>query len=78
MEKKLRKNDHKSSWRDLPVEALFKLLMIEIEEYRVAHDYFTVAEARNELVDVGNYALILWDRLSVLPQGEKISGQQTS
>lgn len=72
MERKLRKNDHKTSWRDLPIEALFRMMMLEIEEYRVAHEFLTVAEARNELVDIGNFAMILWDRLSVEVQGEKL------
>lgn len=74
MERKLRKNDHKTSWRDLPIEALFRMMMLEIEEYRVAHEFLTVAEARNELIDIGNFAMILWDRLSVEVQGEKLGG----
>lgn len=72
MEEKLRKNDHKTNWRDLPIEALFRQMLIEIEEYKVAHEFLTVAEARNELVDVSNYALILWDRLSLEKQEDKV------
>lgn len=71
MERKLLANDHKQSWRELPVEALLRLLLIEIDEYKVAHEFLTVAEARKELVDVANFALILWDRLSIEPQDQK-------
>ncbi len=63
MEEKLRKNDHKKGWRELPIEALFKLLMIEIEEFKVAHDFFGPGEAQNELVDIANFAMMLHDRL---------------
>lgn len=68
METKLRKNDHKTSWRDQPIEALFRLLMLEVEEFRVADEFFNVAEARNELVDIANFALILHDRLGMIDQ----------
>jgi hypothetical protein len=40
MELKLRKNDYKTSWRDKPVEALKALMELEIEEFRVALQYF--------------------------------------
>lgn len=73
MEKKLLKNDHKTHWRDLPIGALFDYLMIELEEYKVAHKYLPVRDARTELVDVANYALILWDRLSIEKQNEKVT-----
>lgn len=76
MEIKLRKNDHKSSWRDKPIEALFKLLLLEVEEFRVAYDYFTVGEARPELVDIANFALIVSDRLSLLDQDRNAKEQQ--
>lgn len=72
MEAKLIKNDHKSSWKDLPIEALFRLLLIEIEEFKVAKEFLTVAEARSELIDCGNYAMILWDRLSTEDQKAKV------
>lgn len=65
METKLRKNDHKKGWRDLPVEALFKLLMIEIEEFKVAHEFFEPDVAQNELVDIANFAMMLYDRLGM-------------
>lgn len=68
METKLRRNDHKRGWRDLPVEALFRLLMIELEEFRVADEFLNVADARKELVDLANFCLILHDRLGLLQQ----------
>lgn len=72
MEYKLRKNDHKTGWRDLPVEALFKLLMLEIEEFKVAKEFFGKEEARKELVDVANFCMMLHDRLSL--EEDKNSG----
>ena len=66
MEMKLRKNDHKSSWKELPVEALFKLLMLEIEEFRIAHEYLSIEEARGELIDCAAYCMILHDRLGMV------------
>lgn len=68
MEIKLRKNDHKSTWRDKPVDALIRLMLLELEEFKVHHEFFTVAESRPELVDVANFALIVWDRLGLLNQ----------
>jgi hypothetical protein len=65
MEVKLAKNDHKTDWKDLPVEALFRMLMIEIEEFKLAHEYLPISEAQNELVDVANFCLILHDRLGM-------------
>lgn len=72
METKLRKNDHKTSWRTLPVEALRRLLQIEMEEFKVAMEFLSVAEARNELTDIANFALILWDRLGLEDQKAKV------
>lgn len=76
MEMKLRKNEHKTSWREKPIEALFKLLLLEVEEFKVAYDYFTVGEARPELVDIANFALIVSDRLSLLDQDRNAKEQQ--
>lgn len=76
MELKLRKNDHKSNWREKPIEALIRLLMLEIEEFKVANEFFRVDEARPELVDVANFALICWDRLGLLDQERNAREQQ--
>jgi len=66
MEQKLRKNDHKDTWCKKPVEALVRLLMLELEEFKVADEFFSVDEARNELVDIANFAMIVHDRLGML------------
>jgi len=63
MERKLKKNDHKKGWRELPVEALERLMMIEIEEFKVARDFFEPEDARKELVDIANFAMMLYDRM---------------
>ncbi len=65
MEAKLRKNDHKTGWQQLPVEALRRLMMLEIEEYNVAREFFGADEAMNELVDIANFAMMLRDRLRI-------------
>lgn len=68
METKLRRNDHKRTWKDKPVEALIRLMKLEIEEFNTAHEFFTISESRPELVDVANFAFFVWDRLSLLDQ----------
>ena len=65
MDKKLRKNDHKTGWRELPIEAIKKLLYIELQELEVALEFLSVAEARKECVDAGNFVMILYDRLGM-------------
>ncbi len=78
MEQKLRKNDHKTSWRDLPVEALFRQLMLEVEEFKIADEFLNVEEARKELVDVSNFCLILYDRLGILPHQDRPRGAESN
>ena len=63
MADKLAANSHKTGWRELPPEALRRKLEIELEEFKVAFEYESVEEAQKELVDIANYAYILWDRL---------------
>lgn len=75
MEDKLRANDHKTGWRQQPIEALFRLLLIELEEFKVADEFFSVAEARKELVDLANYCLILHDRLGMIDQDKNRHAQ---
>lgn len=65
MEYKLRKNDHKTGWRDLPIEAIFKLMMLEIEELKVAMEFLGTEDARGECIDVANFAMMLYDRLGM-------------
>lgn len=68
METKLRKNDHKTTWREKPIQALVDLMLLELEEFKVAHTHFMVGESRPELVDVANFAMIVWDRLGMVNQ----------
>lgn len=68
MELKLRKNDHKKNWREKPIEALHQLMLLELKEFEVALEFFTIEEAKPELVDVANFAMILWDRLGMMDQ----------
>lgn len=75
MELKLRKNDHKTGWRTKPIEALFQLLKLEVAEFEVAFEHFPVDEARPELVDIANFALIVYDRLSMLDQKLPVKAQ---
>lgn len=63
LEQKLRKNDHKRSWKEQPVEAHIKLLEIELMEFKVARDFFEVAEQCGELLDIAAFALIIRDKL---------------
>lgn len=77
MELKLRKNDHKAGWRELPVEALQRMLLLELEEYKVAIEFLSVEDARKELIDVSNFCLILRDRLSMLKGNEKVDHGRT-
>lgn len=69
MEMKLRKNDHKTHWRKLPVDALIRLMKLELEEFDVADEFFPVSEARGETIDIANFAMILFDRLGMFDQG---------
>lgn len=75
MEAKLKKNDHKSDWRELPIPALLRMLEIELEELKVALEYLPVKEARNESQDVANFAMFIWDRLSLMDQEKRVSDQ---
>ncbi len=63
MERKLQKNDHKTDWLKLPVEALLRKLEIELEELKVAVQYEGDVDAMDECVDVANFAMMLYDRL---------------
>lgn len=72
MEAKLKKNDTKTTWREKPIEALFRLLLLEIEEFKVALEFFTIKEARPELVDIANFAMIVHDRLGMLDQDQNV------
>jgi len=63
MEAKLRKNDHKTGWKDQPIEAHIKLMRIEMMEFDVALEFLGDEEAAKECVDIANFALIVRDKL---------------
>src|SRR5262245_23377164 len=65
MEKVLKAHDHKSDWRTRPVQALISKMLLEVKEFEVAIEHFEVKEARNELVDIANFCMIVSDRLSL-------------
>jgi hypothetical protein len=67
MEEKLKKNDHKTHWRELPIEALRRLMLLEVQEFEVAREFFGKAETANELVDIANFAMMLRDRILTEP-----------
>lgn len=71
-ELKLRKNDHKTDWKDLPIEALFRKLKIEIEELEVAIKYEGAQESASECVDIANFAMMLWDRILWTPENTRV------
>lgn len=77
MELVLRQHDHKTSWRQRPIEALIQLMKLELAEFDVAHEFFEVTEIRKELVDLANYAMIVDDRLSLLAQDQTMHQQRT-
>lgn len=64
METVLRKHDSKSSWRTDPIDMLVRKLKLELMEFEVAYDFQRWEEARNEAVDLANFCLIVFDRLS--------------
>lgn len=63
LELKLRKNDHKKSWKEQPIEAHVQLLKIELMEFEVAKEFFGVSEMCGELLDIAAFALIIRDKL---------------
>lgn len=75
MERVLKAHDHKTGWRERPVQALISKMYLEVEEFRVAVEHFEVKEARGELVDIANFCMIISDRLSLLDQDKTIGEQ---
>lgn len=65
MELVLRKHDHKTTWRTDPIEMLVRKLKLELMEFDIAYDFERWEEARNEAVDLANFCLIVYDRLSM-------------
>lgn len=76
MELKLRKNESKRNWREKPIEALVALMLLEVREFEVALEHFTVEEARLETPDIGNFAMMVFDRLGMLDQNKSLKAQK--
>jgi hypothetical protein len=76
MEDVLRRHDGKTDWKMRPVEALVRKMMLEVKEFECALEFFEVSDARKELIDIANYCLIVWDRLSLLEQNETMQNQR--
>lgn len=76
MEIKLRRNDSKRNWQEKPIEALVALMLLEVREFEVALEHFVVSEAKAELPDIANFAMMVHDRLSTMDQERTIRGQQ--
>lgn len=76
MEIKLKRNEHKANWREKPIEALVALMMLEVREFEVALEHFTVEEAKLELPDLSNFAMMIFDRLGMLDQNKNIRLQK--
>lgn len=76
MELKLRKNESKRNWREKPIEALVALMLLEVREFEVSLEHFTVEEARLETPDIGNFAMMVFDRLGMLDQNKSLKAQK--
>lgn len=76
MEVKLRRNEHKKNWREKPLQALLSLMLLEVEELKVALEFFDVKEAKAELPDISNFAMMIWDRLGMLDQNKPVREQK--
>lgn len=76
METVLRRHEHKRTWREKPVEALFRLLKLEVEEAAVALEFFSAAEAQHEMVDIANFACMLFDRLGMMNRDKTLKEQE--
>lgn len=62
MIKKLEKNNHKGSWRDIKEAYLLHLLINEVEElYEASYNGKSKEEVRDECVDVANFAMMIFD-----------------
>lgn len=61
MELKLRKNDHKGGWANMPRETLLALLDGEVQELREAIASGDPLDIAQEAADVANYAMMIAD-----------------
>lgn len=61
MELKLRKNDFKGGWSNVPVHKLLDLLEAEVRELREAVESGDPLDIAQECADVANYAMMVAD-----------------
>jgi hypothetical protein len=52
------------------------MMLLELEEFKCALEFFEVSDARKELIDVANYACIVYDRLGMLDQARVLRDQE--
>lgn len=66
MRQKLMSKVHRvgSTRGNLPTEALLGLLKAEIIEFEVALEHMSSDEAAKEAIDIANYAMLMWKRLT--------------
>lgn len=66
MEAKLERTKHKvgTPRGGLPVKGLLAMLKIEVAELEAAIDYMSTTEVKSEAVDVANFALLIYKRVS--------------
>ena len=74
MEHTLQRHDNKDGWYDCTPEWLLMRLKQEVEELtfvirdRKFHSH-QIVEAKQEAIDVANFAMMIWDVLSHPPAG---------
>ena len=61
MRKKLRQNEAKGGWENIPTGKLLELLVGELQELIEALNEGTPDEVRDECADVGNFAMMIHD-----------------
>lgn len=63
MRHKMLKNLHKSGWQDMPFDLLWARFLVEVEEFKIAMKYETTTDAQHESADIGNYLMMMFNRL---------------
>ena len=61
MEGVLQDNDDKGGWWNCPIEYLETRLLEEIEEWKQSRKS-SFFEGTDELIDIANFCMMLWDR----------------
>ena len=67
MERVLKENDSKGGWQDCDIKYLQARLVEELGEYfamvaKGSPSCYQTYQFRNELLDIANFAMMLWDR----------------